>query len=123
MIILTLEILPRHKLMPSRVKSLVGTVSFSLVAPSRGRTSVSVPQSPRFHFNDAATVDAAHALGNELPKLPFEVPLGRPGLGNVKRDTFVRFSDESQKLLGWKLRQLPEIIKDTLQSLNERGLI
>lgn len=115
----------RRKFTPSSAKSLLDIVSYSLPAQLPAKTTVRCPsQTPAEQQTlTLPTVDTAHNLGPALPKIPFKVPLGRPGFGDSKRHTFARFSEDSQKLLGMKLRHLPEVITDTLQSLVDKQLV
>ncbi|KAH7104768.1 NAD(P)-binding protein [Auriculariales sp. MPI-PUGE-AT-0066] len=67
-------------------------------------------------------LDVAHILEPAIPKLPFEVPRGKPGYGDSRRNRFFTFSsEETRKLLGYDFRKLSEQVKDTLLSINERG--
>ncbi|KZV97181.1 hypothetical protein EXIGLDRAFT_764636 [Exidia glandulosa HHB12029] len=68
--------------------------------------------------------DAAHEAG-DLPNLPFPIPRGKPGAADAARPSFVQISPDSARLLGreGKFIGLPQMVKDTLQSIVDRGLV
>jgi hypothetical protein len=68
-------------------------------------------------------VTAAHELGSQLPKLPFEIPKGQPGIGDTNRDQFYRFANEAGPLVGREWRKMPEMVRDVLQSVVDRKLL
>ncbi|KZV94640.1 NAD(P)-binding protein [Exidia glandulosa HHB12029] len=68
--------------------------------------------------------DAYYNLPESLrAKLPFNVPRGTPGSGDAERGELLRFSDESQKTLGWELRTFEETVRDSLQGLVDRHIL
>ncbi|KZV97177.1 NAD(P)-binding protein [Exidia glandulosa HHB12029] len=68
--------------------------------------------------------DAAHEAG-DLPNLPFPIPRGKPGAADAARPSFVQISPDSARLLGreGKFIGLPQMVKETLQSIVDRGLV
>ncbi|EJD37534.1 NAD(P)-binding protein [Auricularia subglabra TFB-10046 SS5] len=58
----------------------------------------------------------------ERPKLPFDVPRGKPGVDLESRKGFPTFVT-SEGEFGWKFRTLSETLKDTFASFAEHGLL
>ena len=69
-------------------------------------------------------VDAYYSLPeDERPKVPFDVPRGEPGAGDRVRGQLSGFSADAFELLGWTPRGLPEVVRDSLQSMLDCGIL
>lgn len=91
----------------------------------RRRTFVSQLSTARNTNNITLSVDVYYSLPvSERPKMPEPVPRGQPGKGDKVRASLSSFTPESSwEVFQWETRSFPEVVKDTLCSLVDRGLL